>query len=81
MKVVDIVPRQIYVKMEFSDVECQDILDFFEKAIPLYAKVHFDTKVHFDSPIDDSLSIADNFRSELKSIVKTIKEETDRNDS
>jgi hypothetical protein len=75
MKVVDIVPKQIYVKMEFSDVECQDILNFFEKAIPLYAKVHF------DSPIDDSLSVADNFRSELKSIVKTIKEETDRDGS
>ena len=75
MKVVEIVPRQIYVKMEFSDVECQNILNFFERAIPLYAKVHL------DSDIDDSLSVAENFRSELKSIVKTIRGEAEQNGS
>lgn len=75
MKVVDIVPKQICVNMEFSEIECHAILDFFDKAVPLYKKVHFDAE------IDHSLSVVEDFDRQLKSVTKTIKEETERNDS
>ena len=75
MKVVDIIPRQICVKIELTDSDCKYLLSFFEKCIPLYAKVHL------NSVTDDSLSGAEEFKSHLASAMKLIEKETREYDS
>jgi len=68
MKIVDIIPRQICVKIEISKEDTQSLLDFFEKCMPLYVKVYS------DSVTDDSLSVPTEFNQMLASILKEIKE-------
>ena len=75
MKVDDIIPRQICVKIELTESDCRALLNFFEKCVPLYAKVHL------NSVTDDSLSGAEEFKSHLASVVKTIEKETRDYDS
>ena len=45
MKVIDIYPREICVRVEFSKPQIDRILDFLKKAIPLYEKVHSDADI------------------------------------
>jgi len=70
MRVIDIVPRDIYATMEFSTEEIRDLSHFLEKAIPLY------NKVYLNGPIEQSLRSIDNFKKQLKSISEAIKKET-----
>ena len=66
MKVVDVFPKEICVNIEFTSQEISRILDFIEKAMPLYAKVHL------DGPIDESALAIEKFNTELKSVSKLI---------
>ena len=68
MRIVDIIPRQICIKLEITKEECASLLDFFEKGLVLYAKVYS------DSVTDDSLNVPTDFKSMLTSILKEIKE-------
>lgn len=72
MKIIDVVPRQIVAVLELSSEEIRGILDFFEKCMPLYAKVHL------DGPISESEQVTEGFINLLKSISKTIEKETER---
>jgi len=69
MKIVDIIPKEICIKFELTEEETASLLDFFEKCMPLYAKVYS------DSAIDDSLSVPTEFNQMLASILKEIKKE------
>ena len=69
MRIVDIIPRQICVKLEISKEDTQSLLDFFEKCLPLYVKVYS------DAAIDDSLSVPTEFNQMLTSIIKEIEKE------
>ena len=68
MEVLDIVPRDIFVNIEFSSQEIRHILDFLEKSILLYVKVHS------DGSAEQSGRVAEQFISELKSIMKAIED-------
>jgi hypothetical protein len=57
--------------MEFSSEEIRYILAFFEKAIALYAKVHS------DGSAEQCESVINEFKSQLESIMKAIKTETE----
>jgi len=70
MKIIDIVPKEICVNIELSEEEIDDLLNFFDKAIPLYAKVYS------DGPIENSERGAEGFTLLLKRIQKAIKTET-----
>jgi len=69
VKIIDIVPKQIWANIELSEVAIKGILDFFEKSVLLY------NKVYFDVTIDESLNVTNEFISQLKSIKKAIDEE------
>jgi len=71
MQVLNIVPKNIHAILEFSSEEICDILDFIEKAIPLYAKVHL------NGPIAKLAYTIEDFEKQLKSISKAIKAETE----
>ena len=66
MRIVDIVPRRICIKIELSEEECASLLDFFEKGLVLYAKVYS------DSVTDECLSVPTEFNQMLTSILKEI---------
>jgi len=70
MKIIDIVPRQICADIELSEEEIGTLLNFLDKAIPLYVKVYS------DGPIDGSQQGAENFKVLLTHIQKAIKTET-----
>lgn len=70
MKIIDIVPKYICANIELGDSEIDEILDFLDKAIPLYVKVYL------DGPINESDLGVEKFRSLLMHIQKAIKTET-----
>ena len=69
MKIVDIIPKEICVKIELSEEECASLEDFFEKGLVLYAKVYA------DSVTDECLSGPTDFKNMLTSVLKEIKKE------
>ena len=71
MRIVDIVPRRICIKIELSEEECASLEDFFEKGLVLYAKVYS------DSVTDERLSGPTEFKNMLTSVLKSIKKETE----
>ncbi|MHA2047151.1 MAG: hypothetical protein ACW99G_20355 [Candidatus Thorarchaeota archaeon] len=71
MKIIDILPRQICISIEFSEEEIRGLLVFLEKAMPLYAKVYL------DSDASELSSEIENIYKELKSVIKAIKSETE----
>ena len=66
MKIVDIIPKEICIKFELTEEETASLLDFFEKCMPLYAKVYS------DSVTDECLSVPTEFNQMLTSILKEI---------
>lgn len=69
MKIIDIFPKEICVNIELTSGEVEQILAFFERAIPLYQKVYL------DGPIDESELVAEEFIKQLQSIKKAIETE------
>ena len=75
MQILDIIPREIHVGFEVSSNEALAILDFIEKAKPLYAKVHSDV------PIDGSLSVIEEFEQHLNAVKEALEKEINANGS
>ena len=72
VKIIDVVPKDIHITVEFSSRAIERILDFFEKSIALYSKVYI------DGPIDESLATVEDFKYKLESVLKTMKEENEK---
>jgi len=62
-------PKTICIDIEFTLEEIEGILNFLNKAIPLYVKVYS------DGPIDELELVNSEFKAELERIVKTVKGE------
>ena len=71
INIIDIVPKDVFVSMEFSVEAIECILNYLEKSIVLYSKVYS------DAAIDDSLSVAEDFKHKLTSVMKMLKKETE----
>ena len=65
-KIVDVVPKQIWVTIEFSELGIRSLLDFFEKVIPLYAKVYP------EAGNERTESVVTGFENQLKTVLKEI---------
>jgi len=70
MEVIDVFPKDVHAVIEFSSEEIRGILNFLEKAISLYAKVHS------DGSAEQSDSVIEEFESQLKSVLKVIEKES-----
>jgi hypothetical protein len=69
VKVIDVFPKDIFVSIEFSSQEIRGILNFLEKSMSLYAKVHSDGLTEHSDSVINELEI------ELKRILKMIEAE------
>jgi hypothetical protein len=44
MQLIDIYPKEVHVKAEFTNRQIKNLLGFLEKALPLYQKVFEDSE-------------------------------------
>jgi len=66
MRIISVEPKDIHVEIDFSLFEIKRILNFFDKAYPLYQKVYS------DEDTDESSFIQDIFVSKLESLIKDL---------